>query len=404
MKKITLFMITIFLSVIICGNIQAAGPGDVSIGGFVSQGYLKTSKNNYLTDTEDGSFQFNEMGLNFRTFPSDKLSIGCQIFSRDLGEVGNDEVTINWAFAEYSWREWMGVRAGLVKIPFGFYHDTRDVDTLRTNILLPSSVYNEWFRDGINSLKGVELYGNINLASAGTLKYQLQTGEMQIPLDSGTTRFIKEVNGVHDVTDIDVNKIYASKLEWITPLEGLRLGTTLMKTDLTQEWKLVTDSGNDTTFDNKDIKFYVYSAEYTRGNLVVAAEKYMLKREADMVMHLDATFAPIITRNPAAPAGDYTVDKDMDSDASYYVSASYRFLDWLEMGVYYSFFENDKDGSGAANELKDTCLSARFDINDNWTAKIEAHKMDGLFGVEAEEDGTLDEDWYLYAAKMTFSF
>ena len=150
--------------------------------------------------------------------------------------------------------------------------------------------------------------------------------------------------------------------------------------------------------------------EYMWDNLVLAAEYFISTREADMVMHLDSTWAPIITGIPGAPAGDYTVNKDLDSDNKYYVRVSYRLTDWLEMGTYYSYYENDPDKESTSelekqkNELADICLSARFDINDSWMLKIEGHKMDGLFGVEPEEDGTLDNDWYLYAAKITFSF
>ncbi len=410
MKNMTLFVMTIWISVFMCSSIYAADLGNIETHGFISQGYLSTSKNNYLSETEEGSFQFNEMGINFKASPTDKLSIGCQFFSRDLGDVGNDDVTINWAFGEFSWREWMGLRAGMIKFPFGFYNDNRDMDMLRTSIFLSSSVYNEWQRDSINSLKGFELYGNIELGAMGTLTYQLQTGETQLSFDSGTVRRIEVLNGIHEVKETDVNTIYNSKLEWMTPLNGLRIGVTYAKFDYTQEWNLVTDSGNSASFDNKKTEFFTYSIEYMWNDLVLAAEIYRSNGETDLVMHLDSTWAPLITETPGASAGDYTVNKDLDSDNKYYVSASYRFTDWFEFGTYYSFYESDPDKEFTSeleeqkNELTDICLSARFDINDNWTLKIEGHKMDGLNGVEPEEDGTFDEDWFLYAAKMTFSF
>ena len=55
--------------------------------------------------------------------------------------------------------------------------------------------------------------------------------------------------------------------------------------------------------------------------------------------------------------------------------------------------------------LKDLALSARFDINEFWTAKMEFHKMNGAalqFSMD-NPDGS-DEDWYLMGAKLTFSF
>ena len=39
----------------------------INIHGFISQGYLKSSDNNYQGNTEDGTFEFNEIGLTFST-------------------------------------------------------------------------------------------------------------------------------------------------------------------------------------------------------------------------------------------------------------------------------------------------------------------------------------------------
>ncbi len=54
---------------------------------------------------------------------------------------------------------------------------------------------------------------------------------------------------------------------------------------------------------------------------------------------------------------------------------------------------------------KDLALTARFDVNQNWLLKLEGHVMDGtadLF-VSDNPDG-FDQDWFLFAAKVTFSF
>ena len=43
-------------------------PGDLQVHGFVSQGYIKTTKHNYLGQTEraQGSFDFTEVGRQLR--------------------------------------------------------------------------------------------------------------------------------------------------------------------------------------------------------------------------------------------------------------------------------------------------------------------------------------------------
>ena len=368
---------------------------DVDIHGFISQGFLQTDKNNYLAETQNGSFQFNEMGINFTTYVADDLKVGCQFFARDLGQVGNDEVTVNWAFAEYTYRNWLGLRAGLIKMPFGFYNDTRDFDSLRTSILLPSSAYNEWFRDAINSMKGLELFGTIPMGALGLLKYQAQIGRSQLPLDSGTARFISEVNqslNIKELTEINVGRGYIGALQWKTPVEGLKIGVTYLNTD--NYWEGITPVpipgvgivDLPLIFTVHTLEYWVYSAEYIWQNLTLTYEHYIAKRDADALV-----------------AGR-TIDSDITAKSSFYVSAGYRFTDWFGAAYYWSRYVADPDKDTDDNELIDQCLSLRFDLNMNWIAKVEAHYMDGEFGVESDNDGHVYKEWMLYAAKLSFSF
>ena len=62
---------------------------DTTINGFISQGYLKTDKNNWLADTEEGSFQFNDLALRFSSRLTSRLFLGIQFYARDLGDLGN---------------------------------------------------------------------------------------------------------------------------------------------------------------------------------------------------------------------------------------------------------------------------------------------------------------------------
>jgi hypothetical protein len=388
MKKLYFVAMVLCLGTVLSANTSTADMGDVRIGGFVSQGYLKTDHNNYLVDSKTGSYEFNEMGVNFQTNPSENLRIGAQLFARDLGDVGNDKVYFNWVFGEYNWKEWMGFRAGIIKTAFGLYNGTRDYDMLRTPIFLPSSVYNEWTRDAFESMKGFQAFGNVELGKAGLLKYELTGGNIAIPTDSGAALFLKKVTpSVDTISDIQVDPVYSGYLEWKTPLDGLRLAYTNFYAK-----KLVYDmtitGGLASTATVKDAIHQVFSVEYLYNNLLLAGEYYKSDYDSHTVI----------------PAINFSGSTKYESGDRYYLSASYRFTNWLETGAYYSMYENDKHVNADANELKDICGSVRFDITPNTLVKFEIHKMNGLFGVFTEDDGSTNKNWMLYGAKVSYNF
>lgn len=368
-----------------------AADDSVSIHGFVSQGYLKSSDNNFLVESDEGSFQFNEMGLNFGYDTGSNVKIGAQLFARDLGDIGEDKVTVSWAFGDYKWRDWLGFRAGIMKMSLGLYNETRDVDSLRTCLILPQSVYNEGFRDVGQGTKGVALYGNVPLGAGGILKYDFKLVDVQVPIDSGTASFIKQRNPTFgEIYSLDFDSVYLGSVHWYTPLEGLLLGVSGYTTkSLYEVSKYHPGLGTyiDLDIDNKDQRAMTYSIEYTFQNLVLASEFQISDRKSS-----------------AYPKGSPTNIYGKTKTTSYYFSAAYRFTEWFEAGSYYSFGTADDDGSGDANELTDITLSTRFDITDNMVFKLEAHSMDGLFGAQPGDDGSTDDKWMLYAAKVSYTF
>jgi hypothetical protein len=386
---------------IVVSKVYAVDLSGIEIHGFISQGYLQSDENNYLADTEDGSFQYNELGINFSKDLTENLRIGLQFFSRDLGNVGNNEVEIDWACGDYRWKDWLGIRVGLMKMAHGLYNETRDVDMLRTFILLPQSVYIETSRDYYTRMWGGEVYGEVPLNKFGSLSYRALIGTYTPDEDnSGLTKFIED-EGPFAVDTFDNGVQYNGSLQWHTPVEGLRFGVTSWKqNNFTGTVKNSSPLGPgipaglswEIDFENWAT---IYSIEYSWKELVLAAEyRY---------------------RETSVHAKKLSHEYETESEA-YYASAAYRFTDWFEMGTYYSISypnKDDKDGDRftAIGQpdfrawQKDFALTARFDFNEYWLLKIEGHKMDGggdLFLLD-NPDG-FEEDWYLFAVKVTFNF
>ena len=420
MKSCRMFLAIVMMALMIAHS-DAAGTGldDLNIHGFVSQGFLYTTKDmNFLArDTEDGTFDFNEMAVNFAVSPMENLRMGMQLNAFDLGDVGNDEMEVDWAYGDYSLRDYLGVQAGIMKIPFGLYNEVRKVDMVRTSILLPTSVYPEWFRETFARIKGVSLYGTL----PGNISYQAMYGDIHLATDGGLTDGLESLldDLGMDTYATDTDYAYAGRLQWESPF-GLKLAASLyvmdgiemyMNTIINLPAEVTGGLSGLTTPLNgllhfEPLKVHVFSAEYMADRLTVAAE--YCEYDLDFMVDITSTMDPALVAAMGIPlqVGDKTTMQ------GYYGSIAYRLLDQLEVGAYYSevyYDKSDHDGKKFKQKftvpefdawLKEICLSARYDFSANWCAKIEGHFMDGSY----LSYNANDRNWELYAAKVTYSF
>jgi hypothetical protein len=416
MNKFRGLFVVFFVYIFLPANGFAQEQFKIDIHGFISQGFLYSNRNNYLADTGTGTFQFNELGINFAADLTDKLRLGIQLAARDLGDIDNDRVVIDWAYADYRWQDWLGIRVGKMRLPLGFYNKTRDMDMLRTFIFLPQSIYSETFRDSLTAMKGIEGYGVVPLKALGNICYEAVLGTINLDNESSLIKSLED-RGWFKIDKYELGKLYSWAITWETPLKGLQIGISQGNTDLKFFATLTEDlivpvafppytmtaAQKDMTLvsDMSDFLKTVYSLEYTVGELILAVEydreDFTVIDRIDTLEHLERKH----------------------QFESFYGSASYRFNKWFEAGLYYSVFyrdRDDRDGSKTPYNptfsafQKDACLTFRFDLNDHWTFKLEGHLMDGtalLFYQENLNDsGILDVDrkWYFLAAKMTFNF
>ncbi len=119
----------------------------IEIHGFVSQGFIWSAKNEYLAKSKGGSFEFNETALNFTNQVTDSLRMGFQLLAHDLGPMGNYKPQFDWFYLDYQYRDWLGFRAGRIKMPFGLFNEVQDIDVARVPILLPQSIYQSDHRE-----------------------------------------------------------------------------------------------------------------------------------------------------------------------------------------------------------------------------------------------------------------
>ncbi|HVY40693.1 MAG TPA: hypothetical protein VHM31_22295 [Polyangia bacterium] len=355
----------------------------LEVHAFVSQGYAKSTDNDYLLLSSKGSFEMSEAGLNFTSQLTERLRVGIQLFAYDLGKLGNYTARADWFYLDYRLKDWLGLRAGRTKLPFGLYSDVSDIDAARTPILLPQAIYPQTNRYFLLGVTGGSLYGYVNLGRAGALDYRAVGGA--IPVSPA------QIGAPPEVSSIDIPYVAAGRFLWETPLSGLRLGVSLLVLKLNETGVLPTMP----TPTNVSLNDVVYSAigsvEYAWRDLLIAAEY----GQARSVVHDD---------QPALFPEGATVD------AGGYGLVAYRVTKWLQPSVYYSFFAANRNlGDQAANMTTndeniqdDLAGTLRFDVNDFWIVKVEGHYMHGTAALGAVP--TAAPNWGLFLVKTTAYF
>jgi len=357
----------------------------VDFHGFVSQGFLYSSKYNYLGDSSRGSFLFTEAGLNASFNPFPRTRIAAQGFTYDAGDAGGYDFVLDYALAEYTFNDYFSVRAGRIRRPQGIYNDIQDVDVARTFVLLPQGIYDARWRDFYASLDGGEFFGTIPLQQAGSLSYEVYGGIVRPSDDGGVALEIRSaLPAFISLDSISSAEIFGGQVWWNTPVDGLRFGAAggfLPAVDFTTTIQTI---GGPIHPDNQtSVTFQQYSAEYLWKAWTFQAETFFRN------IYPDAAGMP-----------------DTHS-LTWYGSAAYRFNKWFEAGGYYTEYYGDR--SQTDNSMlyqKDAALTLRFDPKDWWTFKIEGHYIRGTGLLQDNADNPVQNGngWWMLDLKTTFSF
>jgi hypothetical protein len=372
----------------------------IEIHGFLSQGFILSSKNEYLAKSKGGSFEFSEAALNFTKPLTDELRVGFQLFAHDLGPIGNYRPQLDWYYLDYRAWDWLGFRAGRLKVPFGLYNEYNDIDVARVPILLPQSIYQVDHREFLFAQAGAELYGDLRLGPAGSLEYRAYGGTLSsdLPLPPPTGITPSEVN---------VPYLYGGRLLWATPLDGLRAGMSGQAVRFDARYDF--DPLLRALFEQATllppgltypipIKFrvtrWIASLEYVAHDLELAAE--YSRWTGEFYSDAPVLFPP------------HTVNE------RYYAMASYQVTPWFSPGVYYSrYFINIDDRDGHDKYQHDLSATLRIDLNAHWLFKLEGHLMSGVAALDNRdlnglnrgvELAQLTRRWALFLLKTTAYF
>ncbi|UWZ86878.1 hypothetical protein [Occallatibacter riparius] len=320
--------------------------------GFATQALMATSNNNYLgMDTRHVSAGWTEAALNINDQVSEKFRAGVQVHYTRLGAFGGDNVSLDWAAGDYRPREAFGLRAGRVKIRWGLYNDTQDYDPGYLWSLLPEPIYAVDWRATNLSQDGVEVYGRLRLSDANALQYSAYYGAYSWSPNDGYMQDYKEGGTVF--TSHPSGTTPGGDLRWLTPVQGLTLGASLMIYDAHGH----VENGS---FRSAPAYWPAYYAQYNYQK-VFASAQYARDIEYDI----------------------FTVEADrsveLSDERGWFVMGGYHLTPKFQAGAYYTHYVDAAAGDDhdPGNYFGDWAVSGRYDLNAQIYLKLEGHFIDG---------------------------
>jgi hypothetical protein len=362
-------------------SLYAQDLSGVEIHGFVTQGVLFSSHNNYLTmQSSSGSLEWTDGAVSFTDSLTNNLRVGIQLHMYQLGELGGPHAEVDWASGDYKVNDYLGFRAGKVKTALGLFNDSQDVDAIFLWILLPQSVYPADNKSFLLAHLGGEVYGELPLGDrGGRLLYRGLAGESILDANGGYVHQLAE-DGLTFATPPQ-GKTYGGDLRWQAPLRGLTVGASAVV-------QALSGTASVGTLQIPSLLVTSPYAQFEKRKFYVAGE--YRRTPANAVL----TIGPEVIPLP-------------EDQRSWFVMGSYRITERFQAGTYYSHYVNKAlDTALPANYSKDWVISGRYDFNAYFYGKIEGHFLHGtgLGYYENTNPNGLKPNSDMLAAKIGFSF
>lgn len=368
--------------------------GKLQVHGFLSQGIVFTSDNNFLGESEDGSLDFREVGLNLSWRPNADWQVAGQLLSHRAGESDNGSVQVDYALVDWTALsgEWGrgGVRVGRVKTPYGLYNKTRDVAFTRPSIILPQSIYFERTRKVSIAADGAELY----------LEKYGEAGNLYVNLVAGWPDSSDKASEVAILGRDQAGKFrsdFTQLLQFMYEGSGgrYRLG-------ITSVWHAADyrpGSGDPLHSGRFEFEPLILSGQYNAEDWSLTAE-YALR--------------------PVRLSGFGVFPTVEMTGESYYLQGTYRVTPKLEALLRYDVSYSNRDDrngrefadSGPGRQAftrysKDWTLGLRYDVTPAFMVRAEYHRVDGtawLTGLDNLDPSALERRWDMFMLLGSFRF
>jgi hypothetical protein len=372
-------------------NINKWLPDSIQVHGFLSQGFIHTSNNNFFGHSDDSlSTDFRELGINGSWSALPDLQLALQVVWRDAGQTDEDGFRVDYGLASYNLlsteSSQLAIRAGRVPTPLGFYNETRDVAATRPSIFLPQSIYFDVNRNLALSADGGYLYGE-HRTDYGEFSFNFG---LVIPRTNDPDFMSLILNG--DPGRVEGDTSWVGRVSYNSPGDEVRLAVTYA--NFLSDFSSSRQPLNQGSFHFNPL---ILSAQYNAERWSLTAEYALRHTRLDFVSLPD--FA-----DPAF------------TGQSYYIQGTYRFTDELEGLVRYDELVWDLDDQYGyrypdprvphfSRYARDWTFGLRYEILPSLLASAEYHHINGTGWLSRLENPQGEaQRWDMYAFMLSYNF
>ncbi len=376
-----------------CAHAFEWDDGKGQVHGFLSQGMVASSHNNFYGESSDGvSWDFREIGLNASYRLNPGIQFSGQVMSRRAGEMDTGALWVDYAFADItllsSEEKQVGIRIGRMKTPYGIYNETRDAAFTRPAVVVPQPVYFDVGRKFVLSSDGVHPYG----------RFEVPTGNLEVVFCIGKS-------------PIDDRSSKATLVGYKAPgdfsQDRLTTGFRVMHESADQRWlagvsyfslhqEYDPEPGDAFPQTSVLLEPWLVSLRYSGEKWTISSEYMLEKADFDFGNRKVDTYAQ-----------------------GWYIQSQYRFMPDLELLLRYDYSAGDKDdrdgrkfqattGQPAYTRyLHDYVVGAKYDVTSSFMLRAEWHHLKGTFWLSSLDNpnpADLKKDWDMFMLLGSWHF
>ncbi|WP_173271194.1 hypothetical protein [Thiosulfatimonas sediminis] len=395
----TYFLVRSSIALFISAQLLYSAPAlsNPYFNGFITQGLVFSDENAFLTnDSEQGSFDFREIGLNMNYIISPKWRLSGQVLSQKLGDTIPATPKVDYLLADYGFYNQglnrAGLRFGRVKTPYGFYNDSRDLPSARPGALLPDAIYYEGLRDFMISTDGANLYSSHQLA-VGSLSLDAYFGQHKTSSDASERFYLGRTIDQIEIKNFDKLGINAF-FEPVSSNFQFNYSYLQIHPEVTLLSPIQFPNANNGIDTLNEINY--------KSDIHLFSIRYQLPKHSFMVEYSD------IGNTTSTVVNDQKTTRKTYGEA-YYAQWQWLPLNQMETWLRYSYYLANKDNGETSlrsySKVATAALRWHFNADLNVTGQYDLREGDALIPIHKDYDpSTRNKHWSVFLVQMNYQF